>query len=73
MLDEHDNLAPYAQLPVKLSLSGEAELAGLDVITLEGGSGGAYVRTAGKAGSAVLSLSTPQTETVTVVFSIEMK
>ena len=73
VLDEDGNLAPYAQLPVKMSLSGEAELVGPDVVTLEGGSGGAYVRTTGKAGSAALTLSTPQTEPVTVVFSIEMK
>ena len=73
VLDEHGNLAPYAQLPVKLSLRGEAELVGPDVITLEGGSGGTYVRTSGRAGSAVLTLSTPQTQDVTVNFSIEMK
>ena len=73
VLDENGNPAPYAQLPVKLSLSGEAELAGPDVITLEGGSGGAYVRTAGRAGSAVLTLSAPRTETASVAFSIKMR
>ena len=72
ILDEYGNLAPYAQLPVKLSLSGEAELVGPDVVTLEGGSGGTYVRTNRRTGSAVLTLSTPQTEPVTVVFSIKM-
>ena len=73
VLDENGNPAPYAQLPVKLSLSGDAELAGPDVITLEGGSGGAYIRTTGKAGSAVLTVSTQQTPPVTVDFSITLK
>ena len=73
VLDKNGNQASYAQLPVKLSLSGEAELAGPDVIVLEGGSGGTYVRTTGRAGSAVLTLSTPQTETVSVEFSIQMR
>ena len=73
VLDEDGNLAPYAQLPVKLSLSGEAELAGPDVAVLEGGSGGTYVRTNGKAGSAVLTVSTPQTQDASIHFSISMK
>ena len=73
VLDENGNLAPYAQLPAKLTLRGEAELVGPDVVTLEGGSGGAYVRTTGRAGSAVLTVSTPQTQDVTVEFSITLK
>ena len=73
VLDEHGNLEPYAQLPVKLSLNGEAELVGPDVVTLEGGSGGTYVRTTGKAGSAILTVSTQQTQDVTVNFSIALK
>ena len=73
VLDENGNPAPYAQLPVKLTLRGEAELACPDVAVLEGGSGGAYVRTAGRAGSAVLTVSTPQTQDAVVRFSITLK
>ncbi len=73
VLDEYGNLVPYAQLPVKLTLTGAAELVGPDMIVLEGGCGGAYVRTLGRAGEAVLTLSTPQTEPVTVTFQIKME
>ena len=73
VLDEFGNLEPYAQLPVCLELRGPAELAGPAVITLEGGSGGTYVRSAGMPGQAVLTLSTPQTEPVELHFTITMR
>ena len=71
ILDEFGNLAPYAQLPVTLTLQGDAELVGPNIITLEGGSGGAYVRTIGRAGSAFLTVSTPRCAPVSTVFTIE--
>ena len=70
VLDEFGNLAPYAQLPVKLSLTGAAELVGPDVVTAEGGMCGTYVRTIGQNGSAVLTVSTALTEAVTVEFAV---
>jgi beta-galactosidase len=70
VLDEFGNLAPYAQLPVKLSLTGAAELVGPDVVTAEGGMCGTYVRTVGQNGSAMLTVSTAQTEAVTVEFAV---
>ncbi len=73
VLDEYGNLAPYAQLPIQLTLSGEAELAGPSLLTLEGGSGGTYVRTTGKSGEALLTIAAPQTEPVSVSFTIEAK
>ena len=70
VLDEFGNIAPYAQLPVKLSLEGAAELVGPDVVTAEGGMTGAYIRTTGAKGTAKLTVSTPQTPSVTVTFSL---
>ena len=70
VLDEYGNLAPYAQLPIKLQLTGDAALVGPDVITAEGGMCGTYLRTTGKSGKATLSLSTAQTVPVTVEFDI---
>ena len=70
ILDENGAVAPYAQLPVKLTLSGDAELVGPDAVTCEGGMCGTYIRTAGKAGSAVLSVSSAQTEPVEIRFTI---
>ena len=54
ILDEHGNVAPYAQLPVQFTLEGEAELVGPKVVTAEGGMCGTYVRSNGKIGTARL-------------------
>ena len=69
--DEQGNTASYAQLPVTLKLSGDAELVGPAVITAEGGMCGTYVKTAGKRGHARLVISAPQTESVTLEFEID--
>ena len=70
-LDDFGNLVPYAQLPVKLCLTGAAELVGPDVVTAEGGMCGTYVRTIGQPGKAVLTVTTDQTEPVMVEFTVE--
>ncbi len=70
VLDEFNNPAPYAQLPVTLSLRGDAQLVGPQIITLEGGCAGTYIRTVGRAGEACLTVSAPQTKPVTVVFTV---
>ena len=70
ILDEFGNPAPYAQLPVRLTLEGSAELVGPDVICAEGGMCGSFVRTLGRPGCAALTVSTSQTEPVTVKFHI---
>ena len=71
ILDEYGNIAPYAQIPVKLSLEGAAELVGPDVITAEGGMTGTYIRTIGQTGTATLTVSTAQTEAVTIDFRVQ--
>jgi beta-galactosidase len=70
ILDENGNVAPYAQLPVRLSLEGDAQLVGPGVVTAEGGMTGTYIKSAGKTGEARLTISTDQTEDVTLIFKI---
>ena len=70
VLDEHGNIAPYAQLPVKLTLEGVAELVGPDTVTAEGGMTGTYIRTIGQPGPATLTVSTNQTNSVTIEFIV---
>ena len=70
ILDEYGNAAPYAQLPVRLAIEGAAELVGPDVVTAEGGMCGTYIRTIGKTGDAVLTVSTAQSVPVSVNFTI---
>ena len=70
ILDEFGNAAPYAQLPVQFALEGEAELVGPAVVTAEGGMTGTYVKSIGRSGEAKLTISTAQTEPVTVTFAV---
>ena len=71
VLDEFGNVAPYAQLPVRLKLEGAAELIGPDVAVAEGGMTGTYIRTAGAAGTAKLTLSADGLEPVTIEFTVK--
>ena len=69
ILDEYGNVAPYAQLPVRLTLTGDARLVGPDVVVAEGGMTGTYVRTIGRNGAATLTLSADGLESVIIDFT----
>ncbi len=73
LLDANGRIAPYAQLPVHFSLTGDAQLVGPDTATAEGGMCGTYIRTLGRAGTAYLTIRTGQTEPVTLHFTITMQ
>ena len=70
ILDEHDNLTPYAQFPVSFAVEGPVALVGPAVATAEGGACGCYLRTIGRTGEARVTVSAPQTEPVTVTFKV---
>ena len=70
ILDEYGNVAPYAQLPVRLTLEGAAQLVGPDVVTAEGGMCGTYIRTTGESGSAKLIVSADGLEPIAVEFTV---
>ena len=70
VLDEHGNVAPYAQLPLQLSAEGAVALVGPAAVTAEGGMTGCYVRTVGETGQGALRISCAQTEPVTVAFTV---
>ena len=70
ILDGNGTPAPYAQLPVKLKLEGDAELVGPDVVTAEGGMTGTYIRTLGRTGKATLTVEAWGLESVTVDFTV---
>ncbi|MCH5192931.1 MAG: glycoside hydrolase family 2 protein [Oscillospiraceae bacterium] len=71
ILDEHGAPAPYAQIPVILSVTGDIELVGPSAVTLEGGSCGTYIRTTEKEGKGTLTAITSQTESAAVNFKIK--
>ena len=70
ILDGNGNTAPYAQLPVRLTLEGAAQLVGPDAVTAEGGMCGTYIRTTGESGTAKLTVSAHGLEPVTVEFTV---
>lgn len=70
IVDDHGNLAPYAQLPVHFSLTGSATLVGPETTTAEGGMCGTYIRSS-TPGQATLTITSAQTEPVTIVFTIQ--
>ena len=55
-VDENRNILYYYNDPVVLKIEGNAELIGPTVVGLNGGCGGTYVKTTGKAGSARLTV-----------------
>ena len=73
LLDENGTAAPYAQLPVHFSVTGDAALVGPETVCAEGGMCGAYLRTLGKSGTAVLTVHTEQTQDVKLQFTIQIK
>lgn len=70
VLDENGNLAPYAQLPLQFSVSGDAALVGPAVAVAEGGMGGTYIRTTGRAGAAVLTITAGALAPVKLNFTV---
>ena len=57
--DENGNQLFFSNDPISLSTIGPIEIIGPTIISLQGGMGGTYVRTTGKAGDAKLII-TPQ-------------
>ena len=70
ILDEFGSPAPYAQLPVKLTLTGCAQLVGPDVLCAEGGMTGTYIHTCNRHGKATLTVTTDRTEPAEVEFTV---
>ena len=72
MLDENNNQLHFYNDPITLKTEGPIELIGPNVIPMQGGMTGAYIKTVGKSGKAALTIesTTGQTETVTFMVYI---
>lgn len=70
LTDENGATAAYCQIPVRLSITGPGALIGPDVVTAEGGMCGTFVKTTGGTGEIALTLSTAQTEDMTLRFAV---
>ena len=71
ILDDNDNTASYALLPIHFSIEGDASLVGPDTAVAEGGMTGTYIRTIGKEGKAKLIVNAAGMESAVLEFDIE--
>ena len=71
VLDENNNIAPYAQVPLYFLTEGNIEVAGPEIATAEGGMSGTYIRTIGKKGKGTLTIYTEGLETKVVEFTVK--
>ena len=55
-MDENGNTLYYYNDPVQLKLSGPAELIGPEIVGMQGGMCGTYVKSIGKTGKATLTV-----------------
>ncbi|MBQ3559609.1 MAG: glycoside hydrolase family 2 protein [Agathobacter sp.] len=69
-VDENENLLPYYQEPIKVTVEGPITVIGDDVLSLKGGMGGLYIKTTGAKGAAKVCLGNSQLETVELTFEI---
>ena len=70
LIDEYGNTLPFANDAVALKANGAVELIGPEIITLQGGMGGTYVRTRGETGEGSLTLLTPEGDSETITFHV---
>ena len=69
-VDEFKNVSFFYNEPVKITVEGDLELIGPDVISLKGGMGGTYVKTTGE-GEGSVTFSAAGMEPVTVTYTIQ--
>ncbi len=71
MTDQVGNVLPFEACAVELEADGPIEIVGPKTAMIRGGFGGTYVKTAGEAGEAKLTLSADGVEPVQIAFTIE--
>ncbi|MDD6305429.1 MAG: glycoside hydrolase family 2 TIM barrel-domain containing protein [Clostridiales bacterium] len=71
-LDQNDNLLSFYQEPLQLEVTGSIELIGDKTVSLQGGMGGAYVKTTGESGVGELKIISSQTGTKTIKFEVQV-
>ncbi len=68
-VDEYRNVSFFYNEPVKISVSGDLELIGPDVVSLKGGMGGTYIKTKGP-GEGSVTLSAEGMTPVTIDYKV---
>ncbi|MBP3234141.1 MAG: glycoside hydrolase family 2 protein [Eubacterium sp.] len=73
LVDDNGNVLHFANDPISLSTIGPIEVIGPSIISLQGGMGGTYVKTTGKAGEAKLIITPQFGDSKEVRFQVETR
>lgn len=71
-VDDHGNVLPFYQEPVRLITEGDISIIGPDTIALQGGMGGTYVKSTGRSGQGTLLLQSLTAGEVRIPFQIKI-
>lgn len=71
-VDDHGNVLPFYQEPVRLITEGDISIIGPDTIALQGGMGGTYVKSTGRSGQGTLLLQSRTAGEVRIPFQIKI-
>lgn len=71
-VDDHGNVLPFYQEPVRLLTEGDISIIGPDTIALQGGMGGTYVKSLGRSGQGTLLLQSRTAGEVRIPFQIKI-
>lgn len=69
-VDDHGNVLPVYQEPVRLITEGDISIIGPDTIALQGGMGGTYVKSTGRSGRGALLLQSQTAGEIRIPFQI---
>lgn len=69
-VDDHGNVLPFYQEPVRLITEGDISIIGPDTIALQGGMGGTYVKSTGISGQGALLLQSQTAGEIRIPFQI---
>ena len=70
-VDDHGNVLPFYQEPVRLIAEGDISIIGPDTLALQGGMGGTYVKSMGRSGRGTLLLQSLTAGEVRIPFQIK--
>ncbi|MFR8844544.1 MAG: hypothetical protein ACLVGL_05515 [Waltera sp.] len=68
-VDDHGNVLPFYQEPVRLIAEGDISIIGPDTIALQGGMGGTYVKSTGRSGQGAFAVAVTDGRGSTDTFS----
>ena len=71
-VDDHGNVLPFYQEPVRLIAEGDISIIGPDTIALQGGMGGTYVKSTGISGQGALLLQSQTAGEIRIPFQIKI-